>query len=823
MRDFKYALRGLRRMRGIAIVAIATLALGIGGTTTMFSVVYAALLRPLPFADPDRLTILFNTQVTARDGVQRLRWSWPNVTALRATVTSFESVASFTPTLVAISGNGDPEQIDAEVVSSAYFPALRVAPAAGRAFGPDHDTVGGAQAVTLIGDRLAKRKFSGSSPALGGTIKVNDVPLTIIGVMPEGFSGLGGKAELWISPPMAAQVTYAGYLTTPQNFISVLGRLKDGVTLDHANAELAAIGSRFAGDTSRGTGVWSAEAVPLDEARVDATVRSSALVLLAAAVCVLLIACINVASLLLARVRTRQREMAVRLAIGASRASLLRQLLTEGLVMAAIAGVAATLLSLWGMDLIAQAAPEIIPGGRNNYGAVGALGRPGLDLGVLMFSLAVSLGTVVVFALVPALRASRPQLASALKEDERGGGVRRHRTHSLLVVGDVALASFLLAGSGVLIDSFARIQQLRTGFIPDDVLTFWVRPPAAHYRYPEDGPRTIERLLTRIQAAPEIESAAANRCTPFMGCSRSVVFFADRANDVANPPGVGRHYASSGYFRTLGIPLVSGRLITDADREGTPPVAVVNQAGARLFWPNENPIGKRVWFGTTTGPFSDAAHAVEIVGVVGDVRYETIDRPLSTPRADFYTSYLQFAYPDTMFIVKTRGDVMSAVPAMRQAVAAVDPTLPIYDVMPLEARLDKLVARPRFNATLLGAFGAIALMLAAVGVYGVLSYSVSSRLREIGVRLALGADARNVFGLVLAHGLRLAAAGTVIGLVGAFAALRSIQNLVQDVAAADPRVFAVSAGVMLAVAALAASLPAKRASSIDPIVVLRQE
>jgi putative ABC transport system permease protein len=268
---------------------------------------------------------------------------------------------------------------------------------------------------------------------------------------------------------------------------------------------------------------------------------------------------------------------------------------------------------------------------------------------------------------------------------------------------------------------------------------------------------------------------------------------------------------------------LSGRLIVDTDREGTQPVAVVNQTGARLFWPDENPIGKRVWFGTTTGPFSDPAHAVEIVGVVGDVRYETIDRPLSSPRADFYTSYLQFAYPDTMFIVKTRGDVMSAVPAMRRAVAAVDPTLPIYDVMPLEARLDKLVARPRFNATLLGAFGAVALMLAAIGVYGVLSYSVSSRLREIGVRLALGADARSVFGLVLTYGLRLAAAGTVIGFLGAAAALRSIQSLVNDVPTADPRVFAVAAGVMLVVAGLAASLPAKRASAVDPIAVLRQE
>jgi len=385
----------------------------------------------------------------------------------------------------------------------------------------------------------------------------------------------------------------------------------------------------------------------------------------------------------------------------------------------------------------------------------------------------------------------------------------------------VALACLLLTVSGLLIESFARIQNRRTGFVADNVLTFWVRPPASRYT-PADGPATLERLLTSIQAVPGVESAAVNRCTPFTGCSRSTVFFPDRRVDRADAPGVGRHYVSADYFRTLGIPLLAGRTLTAADRAGTAPVAVVNETGARRFWPGETAIGKRVWFGTTTGPFADRAHAVEIVGVVGDVKYEGVEQPDSPYRADFYTSYLQFSFPDTMMIVKARGAADALPPAMRTAVASVDPALPIYDAMTLDERIGAAISRPRFNATLLTAFAGAAVLLAAIGVYGVLSYSVSSRMREIGVRLALGADARRVVSLVLGQGLRLAAIGAGIGLAAALAAARFLQGLVAGVSASDPRLLAASAVLMTAVAGLAAFLPARRASAIDPIVVLRE-
>ena len=820
-RDLRSAARALMHMRGVAALAILTLSIGIGATTTMFSVVHAMLLRQPPFAAADRLVILFNTSASPREGLRQWRWSLPNITELERVASSFDSVGSFTGPLLTISGRGDPEHVDGETVSAGYFQALKIRPAAGRLFGGGEDSAPGPSPVALISTRLWKRQLAADPAILGSTLTVNDVPLTIIGILPDGFAGLSGKADVWITPPMAARLYYADYMTTPQNFISVVARLKDGVTLQRANAELAAIGHAFIGNDREPDIVWSAAAVPLREAGVDPIVRQSALVLLAAAGCVLLIACVNVAGLLLARARMRRREIAVRLAIGSGRLRLVRLLLTEGLVMACLAGVFGTLLAWWGVAVFARTAPALIATGRNNYAALGTMGAPALDPVVLLFALAAALGTTLIFALVPALASSRAELVTALKEDNRGGG-RGGRTLSTLVISEVAIACTLLTASGLLIESFARIQGRRTGFVADDVLTFWVRPPGSRYP-PASGPSTLDRLLTRIQAVPGVESAAVNRCVPFTGCSSSTLFLPDRPVDRIDAPEIGRHYISADYFRTLRIPILAGRALTPADRAATPPVAVVSESGAHRFWPGENPIGKRVWFGTTTGPFSDAAHAVEIVGVAGDVKYDAVDRANQRDRADFYTSYLQFAYPDTMVIVKTRGASLSLLPAMRAAVASIDAALPLYDAMTLDDRVAAAIARPRFNATLLGAFAAAALFLAAIGVYGVLSYSVSSRMREIGVRLALGADAARVMRLILGQGVRLAAIGAAIGIAASVALARVIEGLLVDAPARDPRLLAGAAIVMMAVAVLAAFVPARRAGDIDPIVVLRND
>jgi predicted permease len=781
----------------------------------MFSVVYAALLRPAPFADPDRLVMLYVTRTTPAEGLVRLRWSRPITDAL-AHVSSLEAFATFSAANVAVSGgDAPPEQIDGETIAPAYFRLLRVAPAAGRALLAEEDGAPGAHPVVVLSDRLWRRRYHADPAIVGTAVRVNDVPLTVVGVAPPGFAGLSGTSELWFPRTMAPRLTYSEYLTSPQHFISAVGRLRPGVSLAQANAELASLAARFADVTAPPGAQWSAIALPVTDARVDTTVRRSVLVLLAAAACVLLIACVNVAGLLLARARTRRREIAIRLAIGSSRARLVRQLLMEGLLIAVAAGVAGTLIAFWGVAAFEGNAPGIGPSFGNDYNAVGSFSSASLEPRVLAFAAAATLGTTLLFALAPALGASRPDLVPALKEDERGGS--RSKALRGLVVTEVGLAVLLLAAAGLLVESFARMQALRGGFSTDRVLTLWIRPPNSRYQ-PADGPAIVERMLTAIQAVPGVESAAVNRATPFMGGSRSIAFFPGRSADRSSAPPVGRHYVSAGYIRTLDIPLRDGRWLTDDDRPGRPAVTVVNETAARRFWPGENPIGKRVWFGTTTGPFSDPSHAVEVVGVVGDVKYEGLEPGYS---ADFYTSYLQFCYPDTMVLVKTRGPSASIVPSLRAAVASVDASVPIFDVMPLDDRIASAMARPRFNATIVAMFAATALLLAAIGVYGVLSYSVSSRMREMGVRIALGADGLRVVALVLGEGLKLAGIGAAAGIVAALAFTRVMQGLLAGVAASDPRVLVGGATVMLAVAAAAALLPARRASSVDPVVVLR--
>jgi putative ABC transport system permease protein len=819
MNDVQYSLRSLIRMRGVVAVAVASLALGIAATTTMFSAAYAALLRPLPFAKPDRLVMLFTTRTTPQEGLVLSRWSRPLLDTLVKSVTSYESIASYSPALISVSGgNGDPQQIDGEIVSPGYFETLRVAPADGRTFTADEDRGAGDAPVAVLSDRLWRDRYGADPSIIGRTVRVNDVLLTVVGIMPAGFTGLSDKSQLWIPRTMAPRLTYDGYLTTPQLFIPVVARLKDRVTVDQANAELTAATASFRfQDTSDGSR-WGAVAQPISQARVEPTLRRSVLLLLAAAACVLLITCANVAGLLLARGRIRRRELAIRMAIGSGRGRIVRQLLTESLLLAAAAGLCGAGLAMWGVAVFSHYAPAVLWTGRTS---IAAFSTPALDARALLFALGVTLITSVLCGLAPALDTSRAPLAQALKEDERGGGVPRRLFRSLVVI-EVALAVLLLAAAGLLLDNLSQMQRLQQGFSTDRVLTFWVRPPTS--RYPvTDGPAIVERLLISIERIPGVESAAVNRCTPFTGCSRTVLHFTDRPNDERNPPVVGRHYVSADYFKTLGIPVLAGRALTPRDRSDRPSVTVISQSAARRFWPGESPLGKRVWFGGTTGPFADPTHAVEIVGVVGDVKYEAVDWPNSTGRPEFYTSYLQFSYPDTMIIVKARGQAPALVPELRRAVASVDSTLPIYDVLSLDDRIGAALSRPRFNAALVGGFAGAALLIAALGVYGMLSYSVSCRLREIGVRMAIGAAPQRIVRVILGEGLRLAVIGVGIGLLGSVAARRLTRSLVVDVSPSDPRILASVGTLMLVVACLAAFLPARRASAVDPIVVLRQE
>jgi putative ABC transport system permease protein len=812
--DLRFAFRMLLRMRSLAIVATLTLGIGIAATTTMFSVAYAVLLRPLPFERPNELAMLYVTVTTPRDGTQRRRWSFAEAQTLPSAVDSFESLGTFTTTTLNLTGPGDAEQVDGEVASAGYFQVLRVAAERGRTF----ETGDERGAVAVISDRLWRRRFGSDPAVVGRSIGINDMPLTILGVLPDRFAGLSGRAEVWFPPAMAAQLTYRDYLTTPQHFINVVARLRHGTTVARADAELAAVARRIVeAEPSEGGATWGATVWSVAAAHVDAATGRLALVLLAAVGCVLLITCVNIASLLLARGSSRRREIAVRLAIGSGRWRVIRQMLTESVVLALVGGGVAVILTMWSVDLIA--APVTIASSRNGYLQLGAFARPTLDLPVMLFALGATFVTGILFGLMPALEISRPNLTNALKEDTRSGSGRHHRVLSALVVSELALAVLLLAVAGLLIRSFAQMQELRAGFVPDGVVAFLVAPPASRYE-PADGPKIVERLLTAVQRVPGVAAAAVNRCAPFdTRCARTIVFFPERPGPATAAPTVGRHYVSADYFRALGIPLHAGRGLRDDDRQGRPPVAVVNETAARRFWPDENPIGKRVWFGSGSG-FTDPGRPVEIVGVVGDVKYGAVDDAVLP---DFYTSYLQFTYPDTMIIVKTAQPLGSIVPSLRAAVAGVDPGLPVYDVRTLDDRVAAALSRPRLAATVIGAFALSALLLAAIGVYGVMAYAVTSRRREIGIRVALGADRRDVVALVLGQGARLTAAGVAIGLAVAVAAARVIRTLLFGVAPTDPAVLGLTVMVMIGVALAAALVPARRASAIDPMTVLRTE
>jgi predicted permease len=445
MNDLRYSIRRLRGMRVVAAVVIASLSLGIAATTTMFSAAYAALFRPLPFANPDRLVLLFTTHTTPREGLALTRWSRPLIDTLTASVTSYESIASYTPSLVSLSGGaGEPEQIDAEIVSPAYFATLRVAPAFGRTFNPDEDGAPGAAPVAVLSDRLWRLRYGSDQAMLGKTVRVNDVPLTVVGIMLRGFSGLSDKSTIWIPRTMAPRLTYAEYLTTPQLFIAVIARLKDGTSLEQANAELAGASRAFPIRQDAEGGKWGAVAQTIGQARVEPTLRRSVLLLFAAAVCVLLITCANIAGLLLARGRTRRRELAIRMAIGSGRGRIVRQLLTESLLLAAPAGALGVLLARWGVDLFSTYAPAVLWTGRT---AISAFSTPTLDARALVFTLTVTLVTSLLCGLAPALDTSRTRLTDALKEDDRGGGVPR-RLFKSLVITEIALAVLLLAAAG---------------------------------------------------------------------------------------------------------------------------------------------------------------------------------------------------------------------------------------------------------------------------------------------------------------------------------------------------------------------------------------
>ena len=793
------------------------LAFGIAAATTTFSAVYAALFRPLPFSDAGRLVYLHTTRETAREGTVLTRWSPAKADAIRTRARSFEAIAIYTRSNVGVSGNGDAAQVDSEIVSSGYLETLRVAPASGRWFTREEEAPG--HAVAVLSDGLWRQRYSADAAAIGRTIAVNGVPLTIVGVMPPGFEGVSGKAVLWFPIGMAPQLTYREYLTTPQHFLNVVARLRSGVSLDQAKAELAVLGPQLPNAPSAEAPPvqWSATAVPLAQARIDRTQRRSLTLLFAGGGCVLLVTCLNVAMLLLARARSRQGEMAIRLALGASRRQLMKQLLSESAVLAASGAALGTVLSAWGVAWLRQAAPAVLPSPQNNYGQIAGFATPAIDGIILLFVLVLAGLTTMLFGVAPALTASAVDPAEALAGSSRAvAGRGRGRALNALVAAQIAVAVLVSCGALLLVRTVSHLQAAESAF-DSSAVTFWINAPASRYA-DEDGPAVVERMLTRIRQVPGVQHAAVNRCTPYgSSCARTALYFTDRPNLPGAPPTIGRHYVSSEYFAALGIQLRRGRLLNDADRLGRPTVTVINETAAKRFWPNDDPIGKRVWFGSAAG-FTDPARPVEVVGIVSDVKYWPIDDAIGP---DFYTSYLQFTYPSSLYLVKGH-DAAALVPALRRAVAAEDPTLPLYDVQLVSERVSEAIARPRFTAAVSALFAVSTALLAAMGIFGVMAYSVSIRQDELALRLALGDTPRGVQRRVVAAALRLTAAGTVLGLLAGFWMLQSLRSMLYGISVTDPFVLALAVAGMGLLALIAAAAPAWRASTTDPMTLLRR-
>ena len=817
-RATRFATRSLARTPVLSGAAVLSMSVGIAATTAVFSVVDAALFRPPPFPDAGRLAIIYTTRRRGNAPAGRERWSWPRFKLLDG-ARSFTGVASFTPSVLALTGEQS-EPANAEFVSSAYWRVVRINPAIGGVFPADADVAAGVAPVAILSDALWRRRFGGSPAVVGSKIAVNGVPLIVVGVAPAGFDGLTGRAQLWIPATMAPRLTYPDYLVTNQNFISVVGRLRDDTSLETARQELALLGAeiqrRVPVPTSVAENRFAATAGSLAEARIDPSTRQPMLLLLGAAACLLLLACFNVAGLLIGRALTRRREIAIRVATGASARRIVGEQLLESAVLAVAGGalgVALAALVAGRLVLPASAGRS-----RNFYGAIGEFATPRIDWRVVAFCTGLCVMATIVAGLIPALRAARVDLVSDLKDGARGSS-GKSIVRQFLVGLESTIATGLLFAGGLFALSWSRLEDTDVGFDRSHLLTFWIRP--AETRYPvSKAAALIDRVLEEIRAVPGVEAATVDGCAPVgPGCASSTLYVMGRPMPKpGEAPGVLRHYVAPDHFRTLGVPLLRGRVFEPTDRAGSPRVAVISLNAARRFWPGEDPIGQRVWFGGGSS-YNSPDSSAEIVGIVGDVANQPLDdHPF---QADFYTPYKQFTYSSRAVLVRTRGAPVAAVDPIRRALSRVDPDLTLFDVHPLDEQIHLSWGRLAYQIRLVGTFAVAALLLAATGIFAMIAHSVTDRRAELGVRMALGASSMNVLAVVSRQGAWPALAGLGLGLTAAIVAGRWLVAIVYGVSAIEPilvgAVFAVTAFVSLG----ATSIAARRALAIQPIEAMR--
>jgi len=801
LQDLKYAVRMFLKQPAFTIIAILTLAIGIGANTTIFSVVNSILLRPLPYREPDRLAMVWMNN--ARINISEDWHSYPNYEAYRNNTSTFEDIAIFNNRSFNITGDNEPERVRGAIASSNLFPLLGVDAMLGRTFTPEEDE-NGKDMVAILSYGLWQRRFAADPDILGKTVSLNNANREIIGVMPASFRFPEKDTEMWIPVAPSPQAK------TNRNsiWLQAIGRLKPAVTINQAQSDMSAISDRIIEQYPNQEG-YRANIVSYHE-QIVGNVKPALLVLLGAVAFVLLIACTNVANLLLSRAAAREREVAIRTAVGASRARLVRQFLTESGLLAIIGGAIGVALAYWGLDLLVAIAPSDVP----------RLDQIRIDSRVLIFSLGMSILTGLVFGLVPALHASKANLNESLKEGGRGTttGIQGRRVRNSLVVTEVAIALVLLIGAGLMIRSFMHLQRVDIGFNPDNLLTARVQLSGNRYRDNQAAINFYKQLNERIEQFPGVTGAGAIS-TLFLSKTPSSSNFSIEGRPQPPPTEqveVPIDIVNQSFFKVMEIPLVRGRSFEERDGPDAPPVIIINETMARRFWPGEDAIGKRMKFAS---PDSDDPW-IEIIGIVGDVRRTGFDAEV---RPETFLPHAQAPSRGLMMVIRADSDPSQLASSFRAAVREIDSDQPVFEVRTMDTRLGEMMAQRRLNMILFGIFAAVALLLASVGIYGIISHNVTERTHELGVRMALGASRGNVLKLILRQGMTLTAIGIGFGLAGAFGLTRVMSSLLYGVSATDPLTFVLIA-LMLGVVALAACLiPARRATKVDPISALRYE
>jgi predicted permease len=798
-RDLKYAARGFAHRPGFTAVAVLTLGIGIGGNTAIFSVVSGLLLRPLPYADPGSLVTVNHY--------------YPSLNGLEASVSavgfrdystrtrSFTGLAAETGQSVNLTGLGEPERISAAAVTPAYFSTLGIPAALGRTFGTELS--GGEDHVVVLGHGWWARRFGSDPGVLGKTLELDGEPYTVIGVMPQGFRDVFSRSvQLWVPLVLTEEQYGRGYTN---EWLSVVGRLAPGVRLEDAQSEMAAFAEQLKKDRPRQFAPdWSIHVTGLEE-RAHASVRPALLVLFGAVLVVLLIACANVANLLLTRASGRRRQTAVRLAMGARRGDILRHLLAQGVVLGLAGAVVGLGLGRWGLGALKSLTASSVP----------AIADVSLDHRVLLFTLLVSVGTGVFVGLVPVASVWRTDVLRALRQGVRAGDDRAGlRLRRLFVVSQLALSLALLAGAGLLLRSMARLQAVSPGFDPKGVMTFYLDLPTSSYPDAAAQRAFYEQLEPRLSAVPGVQAIGLESVLPFSGRWSTSSFTVEGYEPGPNEPrpwGDVR-IVSPGFRKALGLPLLAGRFLSDADGPETPPVAVVDEELAHRYFPEGDAVGHHLNFGSGD---------IEIVGVVGHAAHEGLD---ADPRVQVYGSYRQFPGQHGMYVVaRGSGDPNALVPGLREAVRKLDPQLPLAQVATMEQLIADSMGQRRMSLILLAVFALMALLLAATGVYGVMAEVVGQRTRELGVRMAMGASRAAVLSMVFRQGMTLVSIGVVVGLGGSLAISRVLKSQLFGITPRDPTTYAAVVGVLLASAALATLVPALRALRVDPAHALRQE